>query len=207
MKPRLHIVIASTRPGRTGPAVARWFDGFAREHGHFDVRLVDLADFRLPVYDEPQHPVMQQYEHAHTQAWSESVAAADAFVFVLPEYNFNPPPALVNALNYVYREWNYKACGFVSYGGASGGLRAAQAAKLLVTTLKMMPMVEGVMVPMVGQSLDDSGAFRSNELVEHSAQQMLDELARWSGALASLRPRTQAAMLPEAQEQEAEALA
>lgn len=189
MKPKLHVVISSTRPGRVGPAVARWFNDFARQHGQFDVRLVDLADFNLPIYDEPNHPAMQQYEHAHTKAWSASVAEADAFVFVTPEYNFNPPPSFVNALNYVYREWNYKACGFVSYGGVSGGMRAVQMAKQLVTTLKMMPMVEGVAVPMVGQLLDEQGAFVSNELIDHSAQQMLDELSKWTGALAGLRPR------------------
>src|SRR5690606_12660651 len=129
-------------------------------------------------------------EQPHTRAWSASVAAADAFVFVTPEYNYNPTPAFVNALNYVYREWNYKACGFVSYGGVSGGLRAVQVAKQLVTTLKMMPMVEGVMVPMVGTALDGNGAFVANEHVETSARQMLDELAKWTGALASLRPKT-----------------
>lgn len=189
MKPKLHIVIASTRPGRVGPAVARWFHDFARQHSRFDVRLVDLADFELPIYDEPRHPAMQQYEHAHTKAWSASVAEADAFVFVTPEYNFNPPPSFVNALNYVYREWNYKACGFVSYGGVSGGLRAVQMAKQLVTTLKMMPMVEGVAVPMVTQALDEQGGFASNKLIDHSAQQMLDELAKWTDALASLHRR------------------
>jgi len=187
LNPILHVVIASTRPGRVGPAVARWFSDFAARNTRFDVKLVDLADFNLPVYDEPRHPVMQQYEHAHTRAWSASVSAADAFVFVTPEYNYNPTPSFVNALNYVYREWNYKACGFVSYGGVSGGLRAVQVAKQLVTTLKMMPMVEGVMVPMVGKSLDAQGAFMPNEHVEHSAQQMLDELFKWTEGLASLR--------------------
>lgn len=188
MKPTLHVVIASTRPGRVGPSVARWFYDYAAENSQFDVKLIDLVDFNLPVYDEPRHPAMQQYEHAHTKAWSASVSAADAFVFVTPEYNYSPPPALVNALNYVYAEWNYKACGFVSYGGVSGGLRSAQAAKLLVTTLKMMPMVEGVMVPMVGQSLDEQGAFVSNPLIDDSAQKMLAELFKWTQALASLRP-------------------
>ena len=154
MKPKLHVVIASTRPGRVGPAVARWFSDFAAQYSQFDVSLVDLADFRLSIYDEPQHPATQHYEHAHTRAWSASVAAADAFVFVTPEYNFNPPPSLVNALNYVYREWNYKPCGFVSYGGLSGGMRAVQMAKQLVTTLKMMPMVEAVALPMVNNLLD-----------------------------------------------------
>lgn len=188
MKPVLHVLIASTRPGRVGPAVGRWFHDFAQQHDQFDARLVDLADFNLPIYDEPHHPTLQKYVHAHTREWAASVAAADAFAFVTPEYNYGPTPAFVNALNYVYREWNYKACGFVSYGGLSGGLRSVQMAKQLVTTLKMMPMVEGVAVPMVGQHLDAQGAFASNELIDLSARQMLDEMYKWTGALAALRP-------------------
>lgn len=185
--PELHIIICSTRPGRVGPSVARWFHAFAVEHGGFDARLVDLADFDLPVYDEPVHPRFQQYEHEHTKRWSASVAAADAYIFVTPEYNYNPPPSFVNALNYVYKEWNYKPCGFVSYGGVSGGIRAVQAEKLLVTTLKMMPMMEGVVVPMVAGHLSESGVFSSNELIDQSAQTLLDELLRWAQGLKAMR--------------------
>lgn len=184
---RLHVIICSTRPGRVGPAVARWFHRYASAHGGFDAQLVDLADFQLPVYDEPHHPRMQNYQKEHTRAWAQSVAAADAYAFVTPEYNYGPPPSFVNALNYVYTEWNYKPCGFVSYGGVSGGLRAVQLEKQLVTTLKMMPMVEGVMAPMVGQLVDEAGNFRSNELIDTSARQMLDELLRWAEALKAMR--------------------
>lgn len=140
----------------------------------------------LPLYNEPLHPRVQRYEHEHTKRWSESVAAADAYVFVTPEYNYSPPPSLVNALDYVYREWNYKPCGFVSYG-VSGGLRAAQMERLHVTTLKMMPMVEGVAVPMVASHSDDSGVFGSNELIDASAKTLLDELFRWVEALRPMR--------------------
>ena len=189
MSPKLQIIICSTRPGRVGPAVARWFHSFAQEHGRFDLELVDLADFNLPVYDEPRHPAQQNYEHAHTKKWGKSVAAADAYVFVAPEYNFNPTPALVNALNFVYKEWNYKPCGFVSYGGVSGGLRAVQSAKLQVTTLKMMPMMEGVMVPMVAKQLDDDGRFNSNELIDKSARILLDELLYWTLGLNAMREK------------------
>lgn len=185
--PKLHVIVGSTRPGRVGPKVAEWFRQFAAEEGSFEAQLIDIADFNLPLYDEPLHPRMQQYEHQHTKRWSQSVAQADAYVFVTPEYNFSPPPALVNALNYLYSEWNYKPCGFVSYGGASGGLRSAQAAKLLVTTLKMMPMMEGVMVPMVTSLLDEQGNFHTNEMIDSSAQTMLVELRRWSDALQQLR--------------------
>lgn len=184
---KLHIIICSTRPGRVGPSVAQWFHHFAQQHGQFDVELIDLADFNLPLYNEPVHPRMKQYEHDHTKRWSASVDAADAFVFVTPEYNYSPPPALVNALDYVYTEWNHKPCGFVSYGGISGGLRAVQAVKLQVTTVKMMPMVEGVMVPMVASHVSDTGQFASNELIDNSAKTMLDELRRWADALKAMR--------------------
>jgi len=184
---QLNVITVSTRPGRLGPAVARWFEQFARTHGKFDIRPVDLADFALPVYDEPNHPVLQKYVNAHTKKWAASVADADAYVFVTPEYNFNPPPTFYNALNYVYKEWNYKPAGFVSYGGVSGGLRATQMAKQLVTTLKVMPMTEGVMVPMVKQMVDEGQVFSSNELIDKSATAMLDELLRWATALAPMR--------------------
>lgn len=187
MLPKLHIVICSTRPGRVGPSVAHWFHEFADKHDKFDAQLVDLADFKLPVYDEPIHPRLQEYQHEHTKRWSASVTAADAYVFVTPEYNYSPPPSLVNALDFVYREWNYKPCGFVSYGGVSGGLRAVQAVKMQVTTLKMMPMMEGVTVPMVPNHIDEEDVFHSNELIDDSAVTLLDELLRWTTGLKAMR--------------------
>lgn len=183
----LQVIITSTRPGRVGPALGQWFADYAREQGDFEVELVDLADIKLPLYDEPSHPRLQDYQHDHTKRWSETVARGDAYVFVTPEYNYSPPPSLVNALDYVYSEWNYKPCSFLSYGGVSGGLRSAQAARLQVTTLKMMPIPEGVTVPMVASLLDDSGLFVSNEAIDHSAGQVLEELVRWASALKPLR--------------------
>lgn len=189
MLPKLHILICSTRPGRVGPSVARWFNEFAVRQGKFDVELVDLASFDLPVYDEPVHPARKDYKHEHTKNWAASVAAADAFVFVMPEYNFSAPPSLVNALDYVYREWNYKPCGFVSYGGVSGGLRAVQSIKLQITTLKMMPMMEGVMVQMVAAMIDEEGRFQSTEHIDKSAVTLLDELRYWADGLKAMRSK------------------
>lgn len=188
MNLKLHVIICSTRPGRVGPAVARWFLEFARAHGRFEVGLVDLAEVDLPMYDEPVHPSRAQYRHEHTKRWSAIVSAADAYVFVTPEYNFSPPPTFVNALDYVYREWNYKPCGFVSYGGVSGGLRATQMERLHATTLKMMPMMESVMVPMVASQLDPGdGHFTASRHNESAGQAMLDELWRWAEALKPMR--------------------
>ena len=150
--PTLTIVVASTRDGRAGLPVAEWFFTRAQAHGKFAAELVDLKQVNLPLLDEPHHPRLQKYQHEHTKRWSALVQRSDAFVFVTPEYNFGPAPALLNALDYVYNEWNYKAAAFVSYGGVSGGLRAVQATKLVVTTLKMVPLVEAVVIPFFFQA-------------------------------------------------------
>ena len=184
---KLNIIIGSTRPGRVGPKVAGWFHDLAGRHGKFEPVLVDLAEFDLPVYDEPRHPRLQQYEHEHTKRWSRSVDAADAFVFVTPEYNHFAPTALVNALTYLLKEWAYKPAGLVSYGGISGGLRAVQSEKQLLTALKVMPIPEGVPIPLVSQHIGEDGTFDPSETVRTGANVMLDELHRWAQALKPMR--------------------
>ena len=185
---KLHVIICSTRPGRIGPSVANWFSDYAKANSAFDIDLVDLADFNLPVFNEPKHPVLRDYQHDHTKRWSASVESADAYVFVIPEYNHCPPPSFYNALNYLVKEWGYKPAAFVGYaGGVSGGLRAIQQAKTLVTTLRMVAINEGVMIPMVGSLIDENKNFKTNELIDTSAQALLNELHRWAVALKPMR--------------------
>jgi NAD(P)H-dependent FMN reductase len=183
----LKVIVVSTRPGRVGHLVGEWFRGAAEKHGGFKVEILDLADVDLPVFDEPHHPLLRRYEKDHTKAWSKAISAADAFVLVTPEYNYFAPPSLVNALDYLSHEWNYKPAGLVSYGGISGGLRAAQAVKPLLTSLKIVPLPEGVAVPFVTERLDEAKtAFLPDELHEISATKMLDELQKWATVLKPL---------------------
>lgn len=183
----LHVITVSTREGRQGPAVAQWFCAAAAGHGAFAVTPVDLAEVNLPLFDEPNHPRLHQYRHEHTLRWSAIVAAADAFVFVTPEYNYGAPPSLLNALDYLYREWHYKPAAFVSYGGVSGGTRSVQMAKQVMTTLRMMPIPEAVNIPFFSQHLDDTGAFAATDAQEKAAHDLLAELHRWTVALQTLR--------------------
>lgn len=184
----LQIIIASTRPGRQGGKIAAWFHELAQQHGKFNVELIDLAEVGLPIFDEPNHPRLRHYQHEHTKRWSEIVERADAFVFVTPEYNFGTPPALVNALDFLFQEWAYKPVGFVSYGGVSGGLRSVQMTKQFVTALRMMPIPEAVTLPFFSKFIDqDTGAFVPEEGVVKAGHAMLQELERWAGALQPLR--------------------
>lgn len=187
--PRLMIIIASTRPGRVGLPVAQWFHERALAHGVFDLDLVDLAELNLPFMDEPNHPRLRQYTHQHTRDWSARVDAADAFVFVMPEYNYGFNAPLKNAMDYLQHEWAYKPVGFVSYGGVAAGTRAVQMIKLVVTTLKMTPLFEAVSIPFVQQFLDENGQVQANEVMENAATAMLHELSRMVPALAPLRQR------------------
>lgn len=184
--PELMILIASTRPGRVGLPIAKWIEHTARQHGAFDVKLADLAVINLPFFDEPQHPVLGQYTKPHTLKWSALVKAADAFVFVMPEYNYGMSAPLKNALDFLSLEWRYKPVGFVSYGGQSGGTRAVQMVKQVVTALRMMPIADAVIIPSV-QDYISEGALQPTAPMEQNARQMLDELTRWEKALHTLR--------------------
>jgi len=187
LKHQLNIIIGSTRPGRAGPIFAHWLEAFAREHGKFEPVLTDIAAFHLPILDEPHHPRLGNYQNDHTKAWSKATDAADAFVFVAPEYNYFAAPAIINAIDYLSREWKYKPAGILSYGGVSGGLRAAQSLKPLLAAVGVMPISEGVALPMYQKLLDDNGAFNASEQVQGGAKTMLDELLRWSEALKPIR--------------------
>lgn len=186
--PRLLVITASTRPSRKGPAVAEWFLQRARRHATFEIEPVDLAEVDLPLLNEPKHPRLGEYEHAHTRAWSETIDRADAFIVVTPEYDHGPPAALINALQYLVNEWAYKPMGFVSYGGVSAGTRSVNTLKMTATTLRMMPMVEAVAIPFFTQHIDqETGTFAPPEVQEDAATLMLDELLRWAEALRPLR--------------------
>ena len=191
--PVLQIIIASTRPGRVGPSVASWIHERAVAHGGFDVELVDLAEVNLPMFDEPKHPRFRQYAHQHTKDWSATIERADAFIFVVPEYNYGFNAAIKNAIDYLNAEWQHKPVGFVSYGGVAAGTRAVQMLKQVITTLKMVPMFDAVNIPFVQQFLDEERRLQPNDIMEGAATAMLDELVRWTASLRALRdPAAQA---------------
>ncbi len=186
--PRLGVIIASVRKGRAGGPVADWFIEVARTHGGFEVEGSISRSGRSRCSRSRCTRGCISTESEKTRQWSAAISALDAFAIVTPEYNYSSPPALVNAIDHLYTEWNYKAAGLVSYGGISGGLRAAQMTKTLLAAVKIVPIVEAVALPMFSQQIDKaSGAFKATAAQEKSAIVMLDELRRWTGALAALR--------------------
>lgn len=183
----LKIIIASTRPGRKGISVANWLIEFAKKNPSFTVEVLDLAEINLPFIDEPKHPRLQQYTKEHTKQWSKTIDAADAFVFVIPEYNYSMPPTLLNAIDFLYKEWNYKPVGLVSYGGLSGGTRSAQMCKQVISAVNMMPLSVAVHIPFFEKHIDENGKFNSYELLDKSAEALMQELSKWAECLKPMR--------------------
>jgi len=186
-KPVLQVIIGSTRPGRVGSAVADWIIDRARSSDDFDVEVTDLAELNLPIFDEPNHPRLRQYVNQHTRDWSAVVDRSDAFIFVIPEYNYGINAATKNAIDYLHHEWHNKPAGIVSYGGVAAGTRAAQMLKQVMSALKLVPVTDSVNIPFVAEKLDGEGRLKPNEIMEQAAAAMLTELARWSQALRTLR--------------------
>jgi NAD(P)H-dependent FMN reductase len=183
---KLKIILASTREGRKGPAVAQWVQGVAKADDRFSTELVDLKEIGLPFLDEPNHPRLRKYTHEHTKAWSAKVDSADAFIFVMPEYNYGYCAPLKNALDFVFWEWHHKPVGLVSYGGVSGGLRGTQLLKPVLTALQLT--IAGEMpIPFFAKLIDDAGVFKPNEVLEKAMPNMLDGIVRWAEVLAPMR--------------------
>jgi len=183
---KLAVIICSTRPGRVGKPVGDWFGQVAESDPNFQTTLVDLAELALPLLDEPNHPLLGAYTQEHSKRWSEIVAAQDAFVFVLPEYNHSFNAATKNALDFLFNEWAHKAVGIVSYGGVSGGTRSAGALKPVLAALRLVPTVGSVIIPHVGTQVHD-GVFTPAAGLDDAARAMLAELARLAEALRPLR--------------------
>ncbi|QAY60712.1 NADPH-dependent oxidoreductase [Microbacterium protaetiae] len=184
---RLMIIVASIREGRIGLPIAQWVRGVAESDGRFDIDFADLKEIDLPLMDEPNHPRLRQYTKDHTKAWSERVDAADAFVFVQPEYNYSYAPGLKNALDYLHQEWRRKPVGTVSYGGISGGTRGVVALRPVQQALGLVPTGANVELAWAAQQLDDDGEFQPRESNERVLRTQFDEIVALDAALRPLR--------------------
>jgi NAD(P)H-dependent FMN reductase len=184
---RIAIILGSTRPGRKADAIGKWALNRASTRANelnTTFELIDIADYALPHLDEHVPAIMGRYAHAHTAAWAKTIATFDGFVFVTPEYNHSTSGVLKNAIDFLFAEWNDKACGFVSYG-VQGGQRAVEHLRLIAGELKLAD-VRGQVALTLGVDTDDSGVIAAGRQLQ-TFDTMLDELADWAKALRSLR--------------------
>jgi len=183
---KVGVIVGSTRPGRKALDVANWVLDIAGMRGDAIFELVDIQDFNLPLLDEPVPPSMGQYAQPHTLAWAARIAEFDGFVFVTPEYNHATSGALKNAIDFLYKEWNHKAAGFVGYGSA-GGARAIENLRLVMGEL-MVADVRAQAMLYLHDDWEQYTRFNPREHHEQAVDAMLDQVVQWSGALKGLRP-------------------
>lgn len=183
---RIGIIIGSTRPGRVGDQVARWVHEHANRLGDAEYSVIDLAEVNLPLLDEAIPASAGRYEHEHTRAWAETVEQFDGFVFVTPEYNHAPAPSLLNALSFVYREWNDKAAAIVSYGALSSGIRAADKLRSTLGELQIAD-VRTQLAFSFFHDFENFSVFTPGEQHLTSLQALVEQLESWAGAMRGVR--------------------
>jgi len=187
---RVAIITGSTRPARNNLAVAAWVLREAQKRKDAEFELVDIADYDLPLLDEPMPPMLGQYAHAHTRIWSEKIKSFDAFVFVTPEYNHGTSGALKNAIDYLGREWQNKAAAFVSYGGHGNGVRAVEHLRLVMAEL-MVATVRAQVALSLFTDFEGFRTFKPGPQRESEVHTMLDQVIAWGRALKTVRePQT-----------------
>ena len=186
-KLKVAIIIGSTRPNRNSEAVSKWIYEIAKRRSDIDFELIDILDYNLPLLDEPIPPSMGQYSKEHTKRWSEKINSFDAFVFVTPEYNHSFSGALKNAIDFLYKEWNNKVAGFVSFGSA-GGVRAAEQLRLVMAEVKVATVRAQVYLSLF-TDFESYSTFKPASFHENSANTMLDEVIDWGVALKTVRTK------------------
>ncbi|MGW4716984.1 NADPH-dependent FMN reductase [Nocardia sp. NPDC004260] len=181
---QLALIVGSTRAGRFGPTVAKWFAAHAERRDDVNVDVVDLAETFLPErlshHPEPEAP-------RALAAVGPRLAAADGFVVVTPEYNHSYPAPVKNAIDWHYTEWRAKPVGFVSYGGISGGLRAVEHLRQVFAELHAVTVRDTVSFHDAGRRFDAAGQPTDPEMPVAAADQLLGQLVWWGRALRSAR--------------------
>jgi NAD(P)H-dependent FMN reductase len=184
---KVAIIVGSTRPGRKADSVARWVHEIAKKRSDASFEVVDVADFKLPLLDEPVPPAMGQYSQPHTKAWAAKIDSFDAFVFVTPEYNHSTSGALKNAIDFLFKEWNDKAAGFVGYG-AAGGTRAVEHLRLIMAEVKVADVRAQVALSLF-TDFENYVTFKPAPHQERTVTAMLDDLLGWGEALKTIRAK------------------
>ncbi|MFC3503126.1 NADPH-dependent FMN reductase [Micromonospora krabiensis] len=185
---KLVIIVGSVREGRFGPVVASWVADRAREHGGFDVDIVDLADADIPLALPEVSPLFagDSYPRPEKMASLTShLQEADAFIVVTPEYNHSYPASLKAAIDWHFSQWKAKPVAFVSYGGAAGGRHAVLHLENVFTELHAVTIRDGLAFPFYYRSWTDEQP--QDEAAPGYAKAMLDQLAWWAAALHAAR--------------------
>ena len=179
---KIQIIFGSTREGRQGEKVAKWVLGLAKQRKDVESEYIDLKQWNLPFYNDPNEASSGIYSYDYTKKWSRKISEGDGYIIVTPEYNHGYPAPLKNALDLLYKEWDGKPVAFISYGGSVGGARAVEQLKSVVLELGMVPIYGAVHLVRFSRLFDEQGNLIESRF-ETSANKLLDSLMNWVNKL------------------------
>ena len=187
-KPKIGIIVGSTRAARFADKPTHWIAELAKTHKELDFEVVDLRDYPMPFFEEATSPAWGPSKNEVAQRWQKKVASLDGYIFIAAEYNRGPTAVLKNAIDYAYNEWNKKPVAFVGYGGV-GGARAIEQLRLHAVELQMAPTRAGVhiLMPDFVAVMKGEKTLAQIEHLNQAANLMLDQLAWWAFALKRAR--------------------
>jgi NAD(P)H-dependent FMN reductase len=187
-KPKIAIVVGSTRAARFADVPTQWIAKIAKAHADIDVEIVDLRDWPLPFFDEVASSAWAPSQNEVAQRWQKKVASFDGFIFTAAEYNHGPTAVLKNAIDYAANEWNKKPAGFVGYGSV-GGSRAVEHLRLAAVELQMAPVKSAVHIAWADFLAVRQGE-KKLEDIEHlnqAATALVNDVAWWAKVLKAAR--------------------
>ncbi|MEV6897258.1 NAD(P)H-dependent oxidoreductase [Amycolatopsis sp. NPDC051372] len=188
MANKLVIIVGSVRDGRFGPTVTSWVAEQAREHGGFEVEVVDLVDVEIQLSlpeASPKYAGGSYPRPAGMATLTAALESAAAFIVVTPEYNHSYPASLKAAIDWHFSQWTAKPVAFVSYGGAAGGRHAVLHLENVLTELHAVTIRDGLTFPNYFTAWEASRPL--DPQAPAYAKTMLDQLAWWAGALRTAR--------------------
>jgi len=187
-KPKIAIVVGSTRAARFADVPTQWIAKIAKSHADIDVEVVDLRDFPLPFFDEVASSAWAPSQNEVAQRWQKKVAGFDGFIFTAAEYNHGPTAVLKNAIDYAANEWNKKPAGFVGYGSV-GGARAVEQLRLHAVELQMAPVKSAVHIAWADFLAVKQGEKKLDELehLNQAATALVNDVAWWAKVLKAAR--------------------
>ena len=182
-RPRIAIIIGSTRPTRFADAPAQWMLKQAQARDEFDVELIDLRDHPLPFFDEGASNLWMPSKNPEAIRWQQTVGRFDGFIFVVAEYNHSVTAVLKNALDEAYNEWVRKPFAAIGYGGV-GAARAIEHLRMIGIELQMVPVrttvnIAGPDFMAVAPNFGNQPVEAIEDHLQSAATSMLEELAWW----------------------------
>jgi NAD(P)H-dependent FMN reductase len=191
-KPKIALIISSTRPTRFADVPAQWMLKQAQARDDMSVELVDLRDYPMPFFAEMASNAWVPTQDPQAVKWQKKVAEYDGYIFVLAEYNRSVTAALKNALDQAYVEWAHKPFGAISYG-SMGGANALGHLQNIGVELQMVPVRNNVRVGgsdffKVHPGMGGSGNLSDlDAVITPASKALLDDVVWWANATMAAR--------------------